>query len=76
MITEKVEILDKLGDFVKFKRKNLGLTQTEVAERMESKGIDKSYISRIERKTAKGLNISTLEKLLESLDSSITFVEH
>lgn len=76
MITEEENVLNKLGDFVKFKRKRLGLTQKELAEMTEIKGIDKSYISKIERKTIKGLNISTLDRILAAMNSSVTFKEH
>ncbi len=74
-MTGEVNIMDKLGDFVKFKRKKLGLTQTEVASRISLKGISKNYISKIERKDLQGLNISTLEELLEALESDMTFLE-
>lgn len=75
MITEEISLMNKLGDYVKFKRLKKGYTQESLADRMQLKGINGNYISKIERKDLQGMNISTLETLLSALDSDITFLE-
>ena len=74
-MNEEISLMDKLGDFVKFKRLKKGYTQTELANRMELKGINGNYISRLERKDLQGMNILTLETMLSTLDSGLTFIE-
>lgn len=61
--------LKTLGQIIRLKRENLGLTQNEVAERA---GLDRNYIGMVERgernpsylsliKIAKGLNLTVYQ---------------
>ena len=65
---ENIE-LKTLGQTIRWKRENLGLTQNEVAERA---GLDRNYIGMVERgernpsylsliKIAKGLNLTVFQ---------------
>jgi transcriptional regulator with XRE-family HTH domain len=77
--TATTPILSKLADFVSFKRKELGLTQTQLAHKINSIGdlsIDKSYVSKIEKQTLKGMELNTLSSLIEALDCKVTFVSN
>lgn len=74
-MTEEIDFMMMLGDFVKMKRKQKGWTQLELARKIGKDGtIGKNFISCIERKAAEGINTPNLEALLSVLDGGITFV--
>ena len=70
---EDIDILDRLGDFVKLKRTELGWTQKELAEKIGMKGIDFQYISKLENKKLPGMTRATLEEFLSALGANVYF---
>jgi transcriptional regulator with XRE-family HTH domain len=56
----------RLGGFIQAKRRKLGLTMTQLADKA---GIDASQISRLERGLQRGAHDSTLEALARALGS-------
>jgi len=74
-MTNTVSILGRLAEYTKFKRKQLGLTQKELADKVESIGIDNNYICRLENKRLQGMNIESVELLLAALDAEIKFID-
>lgn len=74
MIVEEINILYKFSIFIKYKRKKLGLTQQEVADRVGS--MDRVQYSKIERNKVSGLHIDTMARILSALESNISFTEN
>jgi transcriptional regulator with XRE-family HTH domain len=72
-------ILKRFGEFIHHKRKERGLTQTELADKTNEAGnlrIDKSYISKIEKQTLNGMELNTLNSILQALDCQVTFSDN
>lgn len=74
MAKGELNIMRKLGQFVKFKRKKLGWTQEKLCEEAFGRP-DRKYISNIERGKLNGISFKYMEILLEVLDSDIEFKE-
>jgi DNA-binding XRE family transcriptional regulator len=66
-ITATLELVGKIIEL----RKNLGLTQSELAEKS---GVKQSAIARLERNVGKAVQVKTLMKLLAPLGYEIEFV--
>ena len=63
---------EEFGQFVKFRRKQKGLTQIELAKVLSDKG-DVMYISKLERGLLPNITLRTMNKLLIRLDAEIEF---
>ncbi|WP_456867627.1 helix-turn-helix domain-containing protein [Galbibacter sp. BG1] len=72
MARGELNIMRKFGQFVKFKRRQKGLTQSELAQLVYGKN-DRQYISKIENNKVEGINLSTMETFLEVLDADMDF---
>ncbi len=59
--------LDNIGKLFGLRREELGMTQTEIGERI---GVGRSTISKIER--GKGLTFDTINRMANALDSDVT----
>ena len=70
------EINDKARAFIKFRRKQLGYTQEELAVKIYGNDIKnaRQRVSHIENNPSKGLGLKTLQKYLTALDAEINFI--
>ncbi len=66
-IEDKMSLKQKVGKIISQRRKNLGLTQAQLAEKI---GVEQESLSRIE-KGVTGMKFSRLENLSEALDCSV-----
>lgn len=73
-VKQEVNLMERLGDFVKFKRKQLGWSQEMLAEKMEHTGVDKQYIGKIENRKLKSISRAMIEDLLSTLGGEVTFL--
>jgi transcriptional regulator with XRE-family HTH domain len=68
-------MMHKIAVFVKEKRLVLGMTQSDLAEKIFGDPRHKGYVSQIESEKKEGLTISVLAKILKALNSDISFIE-
>jgi transcriptional regulator with XRE-family HTH domain len=64
----KLDVLERFGRAVKFRREELGLTQEDLADKA---GIHRTYLSDVERGT-RNLSLINIEKLSTSLSVSMS----
>jgi transcriptional regulator with XRE-family HTH domain len=67
--------IEKFAKFVKEKRTALGMSGTELAEKVFGNKNRKSYISEIESGTRKGVTIDVMGRILKALNSEIKYYE-
>lgn len=67
-----MELMNKLGQFIKYYRRKKGWTQKELSLKI-FKSPNQQYISRLELGKLGGVNLKTLEKILLVLDADINF---
>ena len=67
-----MELMNKLGQFIKYYRRKRGWTQKELSLKI-FKSPNQQYISRLELGKLGGVNLKTLEKILLVLDADINF---
>jgi transcriptional regulator with XRE-family HTH domain len=72
---ENTEI-EKFSTFVKNKRMALGMSASELAEKVFGNKNRRSYISEIESGSRKGITIDVMGKILTVLKSEINYTEH
>lgn len=63
----KLDIRERFGTAVKFRREELGLNQEELAERA---GIHRTYLSDVERGT-RNLSLLNIERIAKALSMTI-----
>lgn len=69
----QLTIMSKLSAFTYYARNKKGLSQSELAQKLDSKGINNNYISRLENGNLEGISLPVLAKLLDALDSDLDF---
>jgi transcriptional regulator with XRE-family HTH domain len=69
-----MQYIDQLSEYVKHQRKKLGLSQNDLAMRMDNKK-DRQYINKLETKKLKGVTLETVSQLMTALNSEIKFLE-
>jgi transcriptional regulator with XRE-family HTH domain len=62
------EYLMQIGDIVKNKRRDLGLTQKELENRS---GVTQSMISKLEKGSAENISIDILRKLAKAMNCTV-----
>lgn len=67
-----MEIMTKLGQFIKYYRRRKGWTQKELSLKIFKKP-NQQFISRLELGKLGGVHLNTLEKILLALDADINF---
>lgn len=67
-----MELMNKLGQFIKYYRRKKGWTQKELSQKI-FKSPNQQFISRLELGKLGGVNLKTLEKILMVLDADIKF---
>lgn len=69
----QLKIMTKLGAFTYHIRTKKGYSQAELAKKLDSKGINNNYISRLENGNLESISLPVLAKLLDALESEIEF---
>lgn len=67
-----MELMNKLGQFIKYYRRKKGWTQTELSIKV-FKAPNQQYISRLELGKLGGVKLKTLERILLALDADVNF---
>ena len=67
-----MELMNKLGQFIKYYRRKKGWTQKELSLKI-FKSPNQQFISRLELGKLGGVKLKTLEKILLVLDADINF---
>lgn len=69
-----VTLTQKFGQYVAKKRRQKGISQTELSRRLFNSE-NQSYISNIESGKNENINMNTAGKILDILDSDIQFID-
>lgn len=67
-----MELMNKLGQFIKYYRRKKGWTQKELSLKV-FKSSNQQYISRLELGKLGGVKLKTLERILLALDADVNF---
>ena len=67
-----MELIKKIGQFVKNQRLQKGMSQTILSEKIFGYA-DQPFVSDLENGNTKAITTSTLDKILEALDAEIEF---
>ena len=72
LIHRFMELMNKLGQFIKYYRRKKGWTQKELSLKV-FKSPNQQYISRLELGKLGSMKLKTLERILLALDADVNF---